>query len=306
MNRTVPIASIKAGDSPRLDGENQEHIAILASSEKPLPPILVHKPTMRVIDGMHRLRAAYLRGDLTVEVQFFDGNEDEAFMAAVQANVTHGLPLTLADREAAALRLIRSDPHRSDRLIANVTGLSAATVASRRRRADIAAHQVMARIGRDGRIRPLNIATGRLRVQEEIFNNPQASVREIARAAGVSLSTVSDVRKRMRQGEDPVPSSHRSKSLRVREPTAPPSGQALQDAASLLKLLHKDPSLRYNEPGRALLRWLEFHARGPETVCALADAVPPHCRYAVARLIRRCADEWQKLACALEQGGRLR
>jgi hypothetical protein len=51
----------------------------------------------------------------------------------------------------------------------------------------------------------------------------------------------------------------------------------------------------------ALLRWLDFHARGPMTVCILADAVPQHCRYAVARLIRRCADEWQQLACALER-----
>lgn len=302
MARTVPISSIHAGDSPRLSGESSEHIKILASSDKPLPPITVHKSTMRVIDGMHRLRAARLRGDLTIEVQFFEGSDDEAFMAAVQANVTHGLPLTLADREAAAVRFIASDPQRSDRLIANVTGLSAATVGALRRRADLSSHQASVRIGRDGRIRPLNSAAGRLRVQQEISNNPQASVREIGRAAGVSLSTVSDVRRRLHRGEDPIPNQQRRRSLASRDP-APASTPSQQDAASLLGLLHKDPSLRYTEPGRALLRWLAFHARGPMTVCALADAVPPHCRYAVARLIRRCADEWQQLACTLEHRG---
>jgi hypothetical protein len=61
---------------------------------------------MRVIDGMHRLRAAQLRGDHGVEVKFFDGDADEAFIAAVRANITHGLPLTLADRKAAAQRIL--------------------------------------------------------------------------------------------------------------------------------------------------------------------------------------------------------
>jgi hypothetical protein len=50
----VAAASLKAGDTPRLEGENLEHIKTLAEVEASWPPILVHRQTMRVIDGMHR------------------------------------------------------------------------------------------------------------------------------------------------------------------------------------------------------------------------------------------------------------
>src|SRR5436190_22914423 len=99
--RRIPIGSLLPADSPRLEGERIDHVRALADATVDLPPILVHRPSMRVIDGMHRLRAAQLRGEETVEVQFFDGGEDLVFVAAVQANISHGLPLSLADRQAA-------------------------------------------------------------------------------------------------------------------------------------------------------------------------------------------------------------
>jgi hypothetical protein len=37
--------------SPRQGGENDEHARALAESEERLPPIVVHGPSMRVIDG---------------------------------------------------------------------------------------------------------------------------------------------------------------------------------------------------------------------------------------------------------------
>jgi hypothetical protein len=59
---TVPILSIRPGESPRLDGEDQSHIVRLAETEGPLPPILVDRRTMRVIDGMHRHATSKSRG----------------------------------------------------------------------------------------------------------------------------------------------------------------------------------------------------------------------------------------------------
>ncbi|MGH8879883.1 MAG: hypothetical protein ACRD0P_21450, partial [Stackebrandtia sp.] len=56
----VRIALLRPADSPRLDGENSEHTQMLAESSEKLPPILVHRQTMRVIDGVHRLSAALL------------------------------------------------------------------------------------------------------------------------------------------------------------------------------------------------------------------------------------------------------
>ncbi|HEY1620466.1 MAG TPA: ParB/RepB/Spo0J family partition protein, partial [Streptosporangiaceae bacterium] len=123
----VPVAALLVGDSPRLQGESNEHIRMLAATDAQLPPILVHRPTMQVVDGMHRLRAALLRGQPTISVRFLDGSAEDAFISAVQANIEHGLPLTLADREAAADRIIATHPWRSDRWIATVTGLAAST-----------------------------------------------------------------------------------------------------------------------------------------------------------------------------------
>jgi len=59
----VAVDLLVSSDSPRLVGESVDHIRMLAESGTDLPPILVHRPTMRVIDGMHRLRATTLRGE---------------------------------------------------------------------------------------------------------------------------------------------------------------------------------------------------------------------------------------------------
>jgi hypothetical protein len=74
----VSVGMLLPADSPRLDGENPDHIRLLAEATGPPPPILAHRPTMRVIDGMHRLRAAMLRGDTEIAVVFFDGTDVEA------------------------------------------------------------------------------------------------------------------------------------------------------------------------------------------------------------------------------------
>src|SRR2546421_3267487 len=66
----VPVRSLLPADSPRLNGEDAEHIRVLAAVEAKLPPILVHRASMRVIDGMHRLGAARLRNEETIDVQF--------------------------------------------------------------------------------------------------------------------------------------------------------------------------------------------------------------------------------------------
>src|SRR5256885_8556385 len=126
----VPIDSLLPADSPRLSGESMEHARVLAASEAVLPPIVVHRSTRRVIDGMHRLKAAALRGQSDIVVRFYEGDNDEAFIVAVETNIAHGLPLSLADRTAAAVRIIATRPQWSDRRIASITGLAATTVGS--------------------------------------------------------------------------------------------------------------------------------------------------------------------------------
>jgi ParB-like chromosome segregation protein Spo0J len=198
----VPVSSLLPGETPRLGGEDKAHVALLAEAETPLPPILVDRRSMRVIDGMHRLPAASSKGRETIDVEFFDGSAADAFLCSVEANVTHGFPLSQADRRAAAARIIASHPHMSDRAIAESVGLAAKTVAAIRRSTD-APPEMNARVGRDGRVRPLDGVAGRRRAADLLAEHPGASLREIARGAGVSPTTARDVRRRLERGEEP-------------------------------------------------------------------------------------------------------
>lgn len=180
---TVPLMALLApAISVRRNGESLAHVRLLADAETDLPPIVVHRPTMRVIDGMHRLRAAALRGSTEIEVRFYEGGEMDAFVLAVQANVTRGLPLSLAERTEAAARIVVSHPNWSDRLIATATGLAPTTVAGIRQRSTESMARVDGRIGKDGRVRPTNSAEGRRRVRTVMAERPGASLREIAKA----------------------------------------------------------------------------------------------------------------------------
>jgi hypothetical protein len=73
----VAVRLLLPGDSPRLAGEMGSHAALMVTASD-LPPLVVHRPSMKIIDGMHRLSAARLRNQDTVEARFFDGTADEA------------------------------------------------------------------------------------------------------------------------------------------------------------------------------------------------------------------------------------
>lgn len=307
--QTVPISLLQPGDSPRINGVDPRHIQLLAGSDGPLPPILVHRGSMRVLDGAHRLQAAVLKGQQTVDVIFFEGTDDDAFVAAVKANVAHGLPLSLADRQAAAQRLLTSHPDRSDRWIAAVVGLSAGTVGAIRTRTAPSEGSIAARIGRDGRARPLSSANGRRLAGDVLIDEPGASLRDVARMAGISVGTARDVRERIRRGDDPVLAG-RSQA----DAGQPPAGHSRspadtqragsirksRDCPALLQKLNADPSLRYSETGRVLLRWLHILAQGPARGTDLIDVLPPHCMYSVTQILRHCAGQWLKAADQLD------
>lgn len=304
----VPLTTLRPADSPRLGGEDDEHIRVLAESDRTLPPILVHRASMRVIDGMHRLGAAKLRGQDSIDAVFFDGSDDDAYVMAVKANVTHGLPLSFADREAAVARIIVSHPDWSDRAIAAVTGLGGRTVASVRGRM-IGLPRETARIGRDGRVRPVDSTDGRRTASKLIAAYPDASLREIARTAGISPATVRDVRARIERGEDPVPLRRRGAEKQISVPPEPAAiireedahGLSAQERNALLRSLERDPSLRFAESGHTILRWLAQRVIAKEEWQDIADATPPHSAYVLAGLARRCAAEWLKFASQMER-----
>lgn len=239
----VRIDALRPADSPRLKGISAEHARLIADAAESVPPILVQQGTMRVVDGMHRVRAAYLQGKQHIAAYLITCDDDESFLWAVRMNLTHGLPLTLADRKAAACRVVQGHPEWSDRAIAEATGLSDKTVGSIRRRLAGAIPRTRWRIGRDGRARSLPTRKG-----------------------GIGTS---------------------------------------RSWTPLLRKLQKDPSLRYTDAGRTMLRWLHTHPAidgGPDVVAAL----PVHCLPTAAQVCRQHAVEWAELAKLLEERGRIR
>lgn len=229
----IRIDALRSADSPRLKGISEEHARMLAESATGTPPILVQQDTMRVIDGMHRVHAAQLQGKRHIRAYLIQCDDDESFLTSVSANLSHGLPLTLADRKAAACRIVRAHPAWSDRTIAEAAGLSDKTVSSLRRQLAGTIPWSRWRLGKDGRVRPLPARKG---------------------------------------DSDPVP---------------------------LLLRLGKDPSLRYTDAGRTMLRWLHMHPvidRGPDVVAAL----PAHVLPTAAQLCYQRSQEWAQLARLLE------
>ncbi|MGW6739464.1 streptomycin biosynthesis protein [Streptomyces sp. NPDC055025] len=308
----MEIDALRPTGSPRLAGERQEHIELLAAVATPLPPIIVHRPTMRVIDGHHRLKAARLRGESRIAARFFDGDETAAFVLSVRLNVTHGLPLALADRKRAAERIIVSHPQWSDRRVASVTGIAPGTVGDIRKRVVRGPGPEGRRLGRDGRMRPVDGSTGRIRAGELLAENPDLSLRQVARAAGISPETARDVRNRLGNGEDPLPRRRRREAAPDEERTVGGEFGALRlarpgqrtrpdvvpasDHAVLVKRLMADPALRFSETGRNLLRLLAPHTLRKEEWEAIISNVPPHCSDIVADLARQFAGLWSEFA----------
>jgi ParB-like chromosome segregation protein Spo0J len=292
----VPVASIRDSYTPRENETDERHVKILAQSPLALPPIVIHRASMRVIDGVHRLRASELRGDSTVLARFFDGDERGAFALAVHLNVTHGLPLSLSERKAAARKVLALYPHWSDRSIALIAGVSNKTVGKLRGCAAEEIPQLNPRLGRDGKIRPISPAGGRRRAAEYLLRNPRASLRETARKASVSVNTARDVRQRIDKGENPLPAKlTRDLGQRSAHNAAiakSPGGRG----PDLLQRLRNDPSVRSSERGRTLLRLLSTAVIAISACNEFAEAVPIHCSGTIAELARKNARAWQEIA----------
>jgi hypothetical protein len=291
----LPIGSLLLTDSPRQSGESDEHVRALAESEAELPPVIVHGQSMRVIDGIHRIRAAAMRGETHVKAKLYQGTNSDAFVLAVRMNIAHGLPLTRADRVAAAIRIIGTHPDWSDRMIATAVGLAAGTVGKVRRCSTAQGVHTAMRVGKDGRERPANNAPARLKVSQLLAEKPTASIRAIAREAGVSPSTVHNLRRRLRTGQK-TPTGHPPQRVSSISRSA---GSA--DVTSIFASLTRDPSLRFSDAGRSVLRWLDRYRIGLMESNKITERVPDHCAGSVARLARTFAQMWTDLAIQLEQ-----
>lgn len=343
---SIPVRSLEPACYLRQAGTDAAHIKLLAdaASSAKLPPILVQKRTLRIIDGMHRIEVARLRGEANISARVIDCTDEAALVLAVKANALHGLPLSRADRISGAKRILINHPDWSDRALAGVTGLSAKTIASLRNSASDKVQLNLKRIGRDGKRRPVVAGEGRRRAAEYINAHPDASIREIARVADVSIGTVYDVREKIRRNAmhaaepgqpeaqaagspvdgagvkpgSPAPASLSSSpapgSMEQCSPEQRRSvvGRAGSDSIQVLTWpaisakLAGDPTLRYTDGGRAFLRWMAMHSMQGDEWREFIDAIPPRWLKEVGQVAASMKEEWQEFSQQLSALSRAR
>ncbi|HEY1919399.1 MAG TPA: ParB N-terminal domain-containing protein [Streptosporangiaceae bacterium] len=262
--REVPVSELASGVYLRQGGTNAAHVQLLLDAGD-LPPVLVQEDGWRVIDGAHRLAAAKLRGDDVIQARFLDCTDSEALVLGMKANASHGLPLSKADRVSGAKRVVTSHPDWSDRAIADITGLSAKTIASLRDRPAAGAQLDGKRLGRDGRRRPVSAGEGRRRAAEYLSAHPDAPLRQVAREADVSLGTVHDVSARLRRGVSPERNGHR----------APATGRPVHPPVGSPPALTLAPSLPPEAPDLTTLVPAARTAPDASTAAPAATGTPP-------------------------------
>ncbi len=304
----VLLESLVVGEELRSAGLDEAHVGLLVELEGRWPPIVVWGDDCVMVDGAHRVAAARRLGYRSVEAVRFEGSQDEAYIEAVRHNIHHGLPLTATDRRRAAQRVLTRHPDWSDRRIGSLCGLSGKTV-GRLRRAEAAygdGDNVVAlerRVGRDGRVRPVQPAQVRGRIRQALIENPGSSLRSIAALVGVSPETVRALRAPL--GAD----SQVSDAVAAQPepgndlPVAQINARARARLADRRQHWDRDAALLTCGDGGDFARWFtrnrvdgEWHQYVP--------AVPVGRIYDVVDEARRRAAAWTAFASMLE--GRLR
>ncbi len=252
-----------------------------------MPPVIVHRATMKVIDGTYRVGAARLQRRDTIATRFFDGSAEEAFILAVAANINHGMPLTLKERKFAAIRILGMYTDWSDRMIADATGLSHPTVATiRRKQSGGKNFHLNKRIGRDGKTYPPTVSH-RAAVQPT-RTDQNASMHETARRGGAAAGTAddNDERPRPHQSVEPMVAISRGAALDFH----------LARAKAVLRRLWNDPAMRSHEKGKAVLELISHSLRTAIDAQVAVKSAPEHCRNAMAEYAAACGDSWHRVA----------
>jgi ParB-like chromosome segregation protein Spo0J len=296
--RTVVIETwrLSPGPSVRTRQLRQDHVRLLVASGGSWPPLLVHKQDLVVIDGIHRLAAAAVLGLRTLEVRLFEGSQEEALIAAIRGNVTHGLLLTLAERKAAATRLLAIRPEWSDRRIARICGVSGSTIQQLRGRYRTSetdgAVLATRRIGVDGKARPTDRIKLRHQIRTAIEANPDASLRVIAARTGASPTTVRTVRQALNSSPPPP----------VDDVIAAPDPLAtMRHSRGSEKVWTSDSACSSAGAAFAFALWFDQTRVDPSVFQRYADTIPLSRVYEVVDEASRRAQMWSQFANLVEK-----
>jgi hypothetical protein len=298
----LAVGELRDGLHLREDGLDEARVDALVDANGAWGPILVQRHDHKVIDGAHRVAAARRLGLDRLEAETFDGDPVEVVIEFVRRHGADGLALTVADRKKAAARVLSTRPEWSDRRIAEVCGLSPKTVgrvrATQVRRGGVNG-ELVARVGRDNRVRPLDPVAVRSRIVEALSDQPDASLRVVAASVGVSPETVRLVRMNLRSTStgDGVPSGVATavadEVLSFARPpqVAPPSWDA-------------DAAITTCDGGTDFLAWFERTCVDATACNEVREVVPLSRVYEIADEARRRAEVWTDFARALESRSR--
>jgi hypothetical protein len=126
----IPTTQLWADEAyqPR-DSLSESHVRLLLASDPATWPPLLVAPSgdgrFRVIDGFHRLEAATRLGLAALPCVV---DPSAGYPEGFAANLTHGLPLSLAERKAFARWLADAEPGLSYRELGRRSGLNHQTV----------------------------------------------------------------------------------------------------------------------------------------------------------------------------------
>jgi hypothetical protein len=269
-----------------------DHVVALAQLAGRWPPLLVRADDRRVIDGNHRLAAARRLGLTVVECELFRGSDFEGYIESVRRNVEHGLPLSLRERRAAAGRILERCHEWSDRRIAGMCGVSAATVSKIRREVPgircptAQSDHLDMRTGRDGRQRPIVTPATREELVEAVRAHPNAPLRAIAALVGRSPETVRRVRLAVSENSEGVAACGGSNAYAH----LPVSSCAWQTDAALIS----------RDGGSRFIAWFQSTTVERHDL-AMTMVVPKSRLYEVADECRRRAAFWTDFAKTLER-----
>jgi hypothetical protein len=291
---TVALSALPVGHAWRQAGLDEAHVMLLAANYGSLPPVLVDRFDLTVVDGAHRVAAARRLGMHSIAVEWFEGTRVEAFREFVARNSKNGLTLTAEDRERGVLLVLGAQPTWSDRRIAELTAVSPKMVARLRTIASAPGGDLVKRVGRDGRSRPVRPGAMRAMIAEALASDPAASLRAIASKLGVSPETVRSVRK----------------EVGIRRPTRPEvtiRERCLEEVMieRLLQRHHRSPApwrcdnaFQSTVHGVSFVDW--FDATAVSEGEGRVDEVPLSRVYDIADEARRRADFWSGFAHSLE------
>jgi hypothetical protein len=294
---TVRLSSLPVGHAWRAAGLDDARVTALARRYPRLPPILVRTEDHLVVDGAHTVAAARRLGMHVAYVQWFVGSWAEAAEVFVQRNGADGMPLSPEDRRSLMNSVLRAQPRWSDRRIAQVCGGSPKLAARLRR--DLPGtrepNPVEKRVGRDGRVRPVHAGAMRERILEMLERRPEASLRTVATALGVSPETVRSVRKELAPSGPPSVADSES------------NGTPESSIEVLLEYRHRrevlapwraDNAFRSTRSGTEFVEW--FEARAIREEQGRIEEVPLSRVYEIADEARRRAEFWTGFANSLE------